>query len=437
MWWDLGKVHIKSHKVKKALQNNVLNSQLREYDILLESTNNQVNVPTETVIRLDALKQSINKLESVKSQGFIIRSTVQYKEEGEKCTNIFVQLEKSNAKSKTIAALRDSDGTLITDQSEILKEQVRFYKALYSNEPTDPIAQQTLLDPVEKSLNQEEKESCEGDITFKEAEIAVKGFKTDKSPGSDGLTSEFYKGFWNIVGHDFIAIANHAFTAGKLSITQRRGIISLIFKKGDKLNLKNWRPISLLNVDYKIITKVLANRLKQVLSSIIHEDQTCSIPGRTINQTTSFVRDLIEYVNRKNLPCALICLDQMKAFDRVNWTFMFKTLKKFGFGDGFIHWVQICYTNISSAVKNNGFISCFFDLERGTRQGCPLSASLYVLIAEVLAVSVRKEAKIRGIKLPDGSEHKIAQYADDTIVAVSNTGSIGALFSLLKVYESD
>jgi hypothetical protein len=366
----------------------------------------------------------------------MIRSKVQCREEGERCTKFFVQLEKSNAKSKTIEALRDSNGKLITDQAEILEEQVRFYKALYSSEPQDPIAQETLLDPVEKCLNQQERESCEGDITFEEAETAIKGFKTDKSPGSDGLTSEFYKCFWNVVGHDFIAIANHAFTIGELSITQRRGIICLIFKKGDKLSLKNWRPISLLNVDYKIITKVLANRLKQVLPSIIHKDQTCGIPGRSIAETTSFVRDLIEYVNRKNLPCALICLDQMKAFDRVDWNFMFKTLKKFGFGDSFIKWVQICYTNISSAVKNNGWISYFFDLERGTRQGCPLSAILYVIIAEVLAVSVRKEVQIRGIKLPDGSEHKIAQYADDTTVAVSDTDSIEALFSLLKVYES-
>ncbi len=100
--------------------------------------------------------------------------------------------------------------------------------------------------------------------------------------------------------------------------------------KGDKADLRNWRPISLLHLVYNIITKCLTARLGQVLPFILDNNQTCSVPGRSIAHTTSFIRDLIEYVNRKNLPCALFWLDQMKAFD---WSFLFKTLKRFGFGE--------------------------------------------------------------------------------------------------------
>ena len=108
---------------------------------------------------------------------------------------------------------------------------------------------------------------------------AVYSMENDKSPGIDGLTTNFYKHFWPILGDKLTCVCNHAFHTGHLSITQRRGIITLIFKKGDCSLLKNWRPITLLTTDYKIFTKALANRLQRVLPSIILTDQTASIRG--------------------------------------------------------------------------------------------------------------------------------------------------------------
>ena len=151
------------------------------------------------------------------------------------------------------------------------------------------MSQQILLQNSDTTLSPDEHKLCEGLLTYGETETAIKYMKTGKSPGFDGLTQEFYKKFWPVVGHDFIDMANYAVQHDILSITQRQGIITLAFKKGDKLDLKNWRPISLLNVDYKIITKSLTNRLKQVLPSIINQDQTCGVIGRSISQTTSFM----------------------------------------------------------------------------------------------------------------------------------------------------
>lgn len=441
LWWDLGKVKIRNicqnyGKHKKSTENYILETYQKEYDSLLVHTNDLTTVPEDIASRIDILKDKIEKIETKRNQGIMIRSKIQYREEGEKCTRYFVQLEKQRAKGKIIDSLRLNDGTITTDQKLILDEEVKFYKELYKEELTDQTAQNILLDNIDNTLTDTDRDSCEGHITLDEAETAVQAFKCDKSPGSDGLTAEFYRCFWKTIGQDFVEIANFAFDNGRLSTTQRRGIISLIFKKGDKLDLKNWRPISLLNIDYKIITKILTNRIKKVLPSIIHPDQTSSVPGRSIAQTTAFIRDLIDYVNRNNLPGAIICLDQMKAFDRVDWKFMFKTLRRFGFGPQFINWVQLCYTDITSSVKNNGFLSTFFELERGTRQGCPLSALLYVLVAEVLAINIRKETKIKGIILPDGTEHKLAQFADDNTVTLSDVQSIESLFSLIRVYES-
>ena len=439
-WWDLGKIKIKSLcreycQEKRANEDQLLSSLREEYSDHLDQLDQYPDggVPGE---RLEYLRTEIARLEAQKMEGIIIRSRIQYREEGEKCTKFFVDLEKQKAINKTIDSLRTNEGEVVTEPEDILNEQIKFYAELYAEEGVDPLAQDILLNNIGVKLSLNDANKCEGRLNLEEATKAIKAFKSGRSPGHDGLSAEFYKCFWDTLGPDFIEVANAAFETGLLSVSQRRGMIVLLFKKGDKLSLKNWRPISLLNIDYKIITKCLANRLRQVLHKIIHPDQTCSVPGRSIQQTTSFIRDLIDYVNTKNVPAALICIDQMKAFDRVNWSFLFKTLQKFGFGPHFIDWVKLCYTDISSAMHTNGFLSLFFKLQRGTRQGCPLSALLYVLMAEVFAINVRQEKKIHGITLPDGTITKIDQYADDTTIQICDTDSIESVFSLIRVYES-
>ena len=123
------------------------------------------------------------------------------------------------------------------------------------------------------------------------------------------------------------------------------------------LFLRTWRPISLLNIDYKIMTKVLSNRLRTVLPFIINTDQTGAVPGRSIAQSISLTRDIIDYCNHKDIGGAILSLDQAKAFDKISWSFMYKALEKFGFGPNFIAWIKLCYTDISSAVKVNGYLS--------------------------------------------------------------------------------
>ena len=182
----------------------------------------------------------------------------------------------------------------------------------------------------------------------------------------------------------------------------RRGVIVLIWKGNDKRLLKNWRPISLLNCDYKIITKVLATRIRDILPKIIHPNQKCGIKGRSIHDGAALIRDLIHYVNNNNLPGVIISLDQTKGYYRAEWDFLFKILHKFNFGPNFINMIKTCYTNIESCVKVNGYTSIYFNLSRGIRQGCPISTLLYILVAETLAEAVRVESEIKGIKLPDG-----------------------------------
>ena len=219
----------------------------------------------------------------------------------------------------------------------------------------------------------------------------------------------------------------------QLTNSQKRGIIRIIYKKDGRVFIKNYRPISLLNIDLKILTRTLAKRLANVLEDVIHKSQT-SLNGRHITKNIHILQDLIDVINNENGEAAIIFLDQEKAFDRMSHTFLFKTLKKFGIGENFIDWIKIIYTDIKGSVKINGFLTEEFDIKRGVRQGCPLSALLYVLCAEVLGITIRNEPSIKGFHF-NNEEHKSSQYADDMYASVTDLISVDNLFFVLKKYE--
>ena len=144
---------------------------------------------------------------------------------------------------------------------------------------------------------------------------------------------------------------NHAYETGNLSITQKRGIIKLIPKKdADPHLIKNWRPLTLLNCDYKIATKAIANRLKNVIPKLIDNDQTGFIEGRFIGENILLIDSIIKYASSKNIPGLLLFVDFKKAFDSLDWTFIIRTLENFGFGTSFIHWIKLFCTDIESCV---------------------------------------------------------------------------------------
>ena len=184
------------------------------------------------------------------------------------------------------------------------------------------------------------------------------------------------------------------------------------------------------------MTKALANRLQQVLPLLIHTDQTASIKGRTINDNTRLLHDAITYANDNNIPLALISVDQLKAFDRIAHGFLFKALECFGFGPNFVRWIRVIYNSVSSSVRTNGWLTAFINLERGLRQGCPLSMPLYVLTAETMACNIRNNPRIHGLRPPDSqAEVKLSQFADDTTLLLTDEQSITETFSTFDLYQ--
>ena len=201
----------------------------------------------------------------------------------------------------------------------------------------------------------------------------------------------------------------------------RRGTIKLIPKKNSILSkLKNWRPLTLLNTDYKIASKAIANRLKTALPKVISYDQTGFLKGRSINANIRLIEGIIRYTETEEIPGLLLFVDFEKAFDTLEGSFVKRNFQFYKFDPSLIKWIELFCKDIQSNVLNNGWASEFFSLGRGVRQGCPLSPYIFILCAEILANAMRKNKDIKGILVQD-TEVKISQYTDDTTLILNGT----------------
>ena len=333
------------------------------------------------------------------------------------------------------------DNTEVTHQKDILVQQKLFYQTLYESRGTiftDEHLKSFFDDnnPYISKLGQDQKLDLEGELTPQETLSALKLMKNGKSPGMDGLTTEFYKFFWKDINPFLVRSFNHGYEKGHLSVTQRQGVITCLPKEGkSKFYIKNWRPISLLNVDYKICSSSIAQRLKKVLHTIISETQVGFMKCRYIGECTRLVCDLIDRCEDEEIPGLLILLDFEKAFDSLEWSFISKSLEFFGFGESIIYWFQTLHKNVESYVQNNGHLSERFVVRRGVRQGGPLSPYLSIIAVELLSAALQFIPKIKGMSI-NNSEFLISQYADDSTLSVADDeNSLNEALNMISLFS--
>ena len=345
-----------------------------------------------------------------------------------------MNLEKRNKSSNSVNELLLNNDEVITNSKDILSNLEQFYKDLYTRREimSDEFFSNISLNHSKLSLEQQA--SCEGLITLDECSRVLQSMPSQKSPGSDGLPIEFYKIFWDDIGNLVVNSFNYAFQCGHISDEQGRACITLIPKQyKDPRYIKNWRPISLLNADYKILTKCLASRMKGVLPDLISHEQTGYLKGRYIGENIRLILDLINYCQTDSVPGALLFLDFEKAFDCLDWKFLNNALLFFNFGNDFCTWIRILYCNMSTCVLNNGFATNYFRVTRGVRQGCPLSPYLFITCTEVLNLLINSNCNIRGITIL-GECIKISNYADDTVIITD--GSENSIKEAVKVLNT-
>ena len=293
-----------------------------------------------------------------------------------------------------------------------------------------------LADINTPSLSSDNQKVCDTSLTLMELYDALNGIPASKIPGNNGLTKEFYIAFFDKLGPWVLKCLSFASEKGVLTNSQRQAVITPVEKKGrDKHHIKNWRPISLLNVDAKIISKVMANRLKKVIGTHISCNETAYVPGLFIGESLRLVSDLIEKTNIHNLPGYLVTIDIEKAFDSVDHKYLFAVLQKFGFGMNFTRWVKLIMNKQESCVINNG-VSTGYSLYHlvPTHKGDPISAYLFILVMEILFIQVRSDKNIQGLKI-FGYEFKQLAFTDNVSCFLYNLHSIEQLLKLLQISQ--
>jgi hypothetical protein len=391
--------------------------------------------PTDDVqLQLETAKNELESFNREELASSIFRSKCEWAEHGEKNSKFFLNLEKYNYTNKNITTIQIGN-KIVTKEKEILHELKLFYENLYSSNTTDHAKMTNILQGIPK-LSDEQKEKTKGLITYNECLKSLKSMKNGKTPGLDGISADFYKFFWIDISETVLDSINHAFVKNEMSRDQRTGLISLSPKK-NKLRtlLKNWRPITLLSVDYKLLAKSLALRLKTILPDFIDESQFGYIKDRYIGENIRCVIDLNTLCEKEKTEAYAIQIDFEKAFDSVNWDFMQYSLEQMNFDIEFIKWVKILYRNTNSCVSNNGHKTESFDLKRGVHQGCPLSALLFIILVQVLQYMLHSNKDIHGIKVGD-SEIKILQMADDTTIFTTDLTDIPKILNILKDFYS-
>ncbi len=264
-------------------------------------------------------------------------------------------------------------------------------------------------------------------ISAEELRQTLKTMAKGKTPGNDGLPVEFFSTCWQCLEADVVKLYNAILTGGTLGKSMTRGVISLMYKKGDRSDVRNWRLISLLTVIYKILAKSLARRLGPILSSLVGRDQGAFVQGRSIFDNILTAIEALEIIEEDNLEVAVLLIDLEKAYDHVNWTFVMTTLKVMGF--------KVLYAFSTATVQVNGASSGEFQLSRSLRQGCPLAPLLFVLQLETLLSSIGANQDIRGLQLPGGGECRVKALADDLFALSSNSAtSLEALKACLQHY---
>ena len=374
-------------------------------------------------IELHKAQKSLEKLREPKINGLITRSRVRWHDEGERSTKYFLSLEKVNGKRKSLQKL-SIDGNTVYKKAQILSAFSNHFKKRYSSVPNDcnPSISDFVKRNIRSRLSIEQKLRLEEPISMNELTSSLMLMKSGKSPGSNGFTASFFKYFWDHIGTFLFRTFKKSVEDLSFPRTFREAVITLIPKIGKPTDsIKGWRPISLLNVDFKIISAAITTRLKSVMDDVISASQSAYMKGRCIAENTRLVYDVIQKLNEEKRSGLVLAADFESAFESISWNFLNETLECFNFGQKFIRLLRTAYLNKDnySRIILHGYLGEAIAMNRGIRQGDPASGYLFNLAVEPLANHILQSPRIQGIRV-QSKEIRLSQYADDLIIFLDN-----------------
>ncbi|CAM4552099.1 unnamed protein product, partial [Caretta caretta] len=329
-WWDLGKVRAWlfccDYTRGTSRRRNAAIEQLERE--VLELERRLAASPKDPLLcgACREKREELRALEEHRAQGAFVRSRIRLLREMDHSSRFFYALEKMTGAKKHVTCLLAEDGTPLTEPAEMCGRARAFYASLFSPDPTNPSACRVLWEEL-PMVSASDRDRLELPLTLAEFSEALRRMPTNKSPGMDGLTVEFYRVFWDVLGPALVTFWAESLQSGVLPLSCRQAVLALLLKKGDLHDLRNWRPVSLLSTDYKIVAKAILLRPGSALADVIHPDQTYTVPDRSIFDNLFLVRDLLELGRRDGLSFTLLSLDQEKALDRVDHGYLLSTLQ--------------------------------------------------------------------------------------------------------------
>ncbi|GJU61382.1 RNA-directed DNA polymerase, eukaryota [Tanacetum coccineum] len=287
-------------------------------------------------------------------------------------------------------------------------------------------------------LSSDQVQDLERPVTYEEVKRAVWDCGTNKSPGPDGFSFEFYRKYWTTIDDDVFQAVRDFFVNGHFPRGCNSSFIALIPKIQDAKFVKDFRPISLIGSVYKIIAKILANRLCLVLPYLISDVQSAFVANRQILDGPFILNELLSWCKFKKLNGMIFKVDFEKAFDSVKWDYLDETLKAFGFGLKWRNWISSCLNNAMGSVLVNGSPTLEFQFHKGLKQGDPISPFLFILIMETLHLTFKRVLNAglyKGISLNDSFTISHLFYADDVVfIGEWNNNNIQTLLSVLRCF---
>ncbi|GAU30590.1 hypothetical protein TSUD_392810 [Trifolium subterraneum] len=368
------------------------------------------------------------------------RAKMHWLKDGDLNTKFFHRSATVRAKVKKIAKLRNDDDEVVTGQQSIQEVVRKYFQILF--QPNGG-THEPVLSLISPRVSAEDNATLVAPITKEEIRITLFQMHPDKSPGPDGFNPAFFQKFWHLCGDEVFAATKEWLERGYFPSSLNETNICLIPKCDSPSSMKDYRPISLCNVLYKMVSKLLANRLKKFLDKYISEEQSAFIEGRSIIDNALIAIEIIHTLKRRTRGGKgelALKIDISKAYDKVEWSFLKGMLIKMGFSDTWVQWMMLCVSSVNySALVNFEKVGPIHP-GRGLRQGDPLSPYLFILVAEDLTSLIKKAVEsgdLHGVKICRGApsvSHLL--FADDCFLFCrSNLDETRKLMEILKTYE--
>ena len=417
-WWDVAKAKIKKifmnygkeRAQKKKLEWKTLTERLIEL-------NETVGRNTTTNQILDT-KQKLQRLQDEKLQGERLRYKTLYIEKDETRSIFDTKRRQSRKKNDGIQKLKLDNGITISDLGKINEEIYNEYNQIWGE--NEVIKEEEQLTYINKLFKEKQRTEAKNPIIQKEnLNKVIKNLGKNASPGNDGITNEFYTFFREEITEDLYEVFANIYMCESLTNTQKEAMVKLISKGGDDKLLTNYRPISLLNCDYKILAKCVNEKLLDEITSEISKEQKGAIKGRKILDIHLNIKYILQESRMRKKSLIISTFDIKKAFDKIDWNFLHTILNKVASPELY-RWIKIMYKGISSIIWNNGKKVNEIKAKRGIRQGCPLSMTLYVVAAEALTRAINNNQQVKQF----GKYHKMEQFVDDVTLITPGIDSL-------------